>query len=62
MINEWNEELYCPKCRNTGMASLSQPHDAEMPIVNIIQDGFKVVRTEFGPDFRCGACDVPVQL
>jgi hypothetical protein len=40
MADQWNEELHCPQCRNTGMASLSQPNDAAMPTVVRITDGF----------------------
>jgi Zn ribbon nucleic-acid-binding protein len=60
MIDEWNEELRCPQCNNRGLASLSQPEDAEKPTVECVSDGFKAVQTEYGPDFHCGACDIPV--
>jgi hypothetical protein len=58
MVDQWNEQLHCPQCRNTGMASLSQPKDAEIPTVEAVPDGFKVVQTEYGPDFHCGVCNV----
>jgi hypothetical protein len=61
MTDQWNEELQCPQCRNTGVASLSQPEDAEMPTVEVVPDGFKAMQTEYGPDFHCGACNVPVK-
>jgi hypothetical protein len=61
MTDQWNEVLRCPQCRNTGTASLSQSDQADTPTVNGIPDGFKVVQTEYGPDFRCGVCDVPVE-
>ena len=60
MIDQWNEELCCPQCSNTGMASLSQPKEAGMLTVEGIPDGFKAVQTEYGPNFHCGACDIPV--
>jgi hypothetical protein len=31
-----------------------------MPAVDGLPDGFKAVLTEFGPNFHCGVCDVPV--
>jgi hypothetical protein len=31
-----------------------------MPTVVRITDSFKAVQTEFGPNFHCGACDIPV--
>ena len=60
MIEHWNERLQCPRCCNTGIASLSQPRGAEMPTVEGVPDGFKAVRTRYGPNFHCGACDIPV--
>jgi hypothetical protein len=30
--------------------------------VDSISDGFKAVQTEYGPNFHCGACNVPVDL
>jgi hypothetical protein len=60
MIDQWNEVLRCPKCHAAGTARLSQAHEAEIPTVNDIPDGFKTVHTEYGPDFRCAACNVQV--
>jgi hypothetical protein len=60
MADHWDEHLRCPQCRNTGMASLSQLKDALMPTVHLITAGFKAVQTEYGPDFHCGTCSVPV--
>jgi hypothetical protein len=59
MADQWDEHLLCPQCGNTGMVSLSQLKDARMPTVNLVTAGFKVVQTEFGPDFHCGVCNVP---
>jgi hypothetical protein len=41
------------------MASLSQFKDANMPTVDSVPDGFNAVKTEYGPDFHCGTCNVP---
>jgi hypothetical protein len=60
MIDDWNEKLRCPSCRKTGMASLSQAAGDGTPTVEFVPDGFKVVKTVDGPNFRCMACDVPV--
>ena len=62
MIDRWSEQLRCPQCRNDGMVSLSHSEDAETPTVDSISDGFKAVQTEYGPNFHCGACNVPVDL
>jgi hypothetical protein len=59
MTDQWNEQLKCPQCRNVGMASLSQLKDAFMPTVQSVADGFKVVQTQYGPNFHCGVCDIP---
>jgi hypothetical protein len=59
MTDEWNEELRCPECGKTGMASLSQAKGDDMPTVQSVPEGFKVVNTEYGPHFHCGACDIP---
>ncbi len=58
--DEWNEKLRCPNCNKTGMVSLSLNEDADMPTVDGIADGFRVVQTEFGPDFHCTTCNVAV--
>jgi hypothetical protein len=60
MTDQWNEELHCPQCHNTGVVSLSQPKHAEMPTVDGIPDGFKAIHTEYGPNFHCRTCDFPV--
>jgi len=56
-----NETLRCPECSKTGMASLSQANGDDMPTVLSITNGFKAVQTEYGPDFRCGACNIAVE-
>jgi hypothetical protein len=42
------------------MASLSQSDDADVPSVEGVPDGFKVVATVHGPDFHCGTCNIAV--
>lgn len=59
MIDEWNEKLRCMKCGKSGMARLAQQDD-DVPVVQAIADGFKVVDTSFGPAFHCKECDVEV--
>jgi hypothetical protein len=61
MTDQWSEQLRCPQCGNIGIASLSQTNDAQMPTVDSVSDGFKTVRTEYGPSFNCGTCDVAVR-
>jgi hypothetical protein len=59
MTDNWDETLRCSKCRGTGKASLSHFENAETPTVDSVTDGFKVVQTEYGPDFHCASCNVP---
>jgi cytochrome c-type biogenesis protein CcmH/NrfF len=59
MTDQWDEQLRCPQCHNTGLASLSQFEDARMPTVDFVTAGFKAVQTELGPDLHCGNCNVP---
>lgn len=59
MTDQWTEELHCPQCENMGVASLSQSKEATIPTVDGVPDGFKAVQTEYGPNFHCGACDIP---
>jgi hypothetical protein len=61
MSDKWDELLHCPQCRNTGKASLHFK-GADTPTVDTVTDGFKVVQTEYGPDFHCVDCNVPVAL
>jgi hypothetical protein len=58
--DDWNEELRCLKCGKTGMAALSQRAGDDMPTVQAVPVGFKVVDTGVGPAFYCGDCDVEV--
>ena len=61
MIEDWYEKLRCPKCRRTGMASLIQPKGKKTPTVQDVPDGFKVVKTPSGSEFRCETCDIAVE-
>jgi hypothetical protein len=58
-IDEWDEKLRCPSCGKTGTVSLFQA-SSDMPTVLSITGGFKAIQTEYGPDFRCGTCDIAV--
>jgi hypothetical protein len=60
MPNRWSEELRCPQCSQTGIVSLSQSRDCAIPTVDRAADGFKTVQSEYGPNFHCGVCDIPV--
>jgi len=61
MAEEWNEQLRCPKCRMTGMASLSHPKGDLSPTVLTVPTGFKEIKTEYGPNFECGSCGIIVE-
>jgi hypothetical protein len=59
MKDEWNESLRCPICGNTGVASLSQDN-GDVPTVQSVPDGFRVVTARYGPDFQCTTCNIAV--
>jgi hypothetical protein len=61
MIDQWAEKLRCRACTNTGVITLSQGDGDRTPTVLCRPDGFKVVQTEYGPDFLCDACNVPAE-
>jgi hypothetical protein len=61
VIDDWKEKLRCPKCRKTAMASLCQAEGDDTPTVEFVPDGFRVVKTNSGPDFQCATCDVAVE-
>jgi hypothetical protein len=59
MTDQWTEKLQCHFCSNTGIVSLSLGDGDQTPTVLSIPDRFKVVQTEYGPDFHCDTCNVP---
>lgn len=59
MTDRWNETLRCSQCSNTGTASLSHFAGAEIPTVDAVNGGFKVMQTKYGPSFHCMTCDIP---
>jgi hypothetical protein len=59
MTDQWTENLRCRACTDTGIATLSQGDGDQMSTVRSIPDGFKVVQTEYGPDFHSENCNVP---
>jgi hypothetical protein len=61
MPDEWNERLQCPLCGKIGVASLSQNNRDDTLTVHSVSDGFKVVQTQYGPDFHWETCDVPMR-
>jgi hypothetical protein len=60
MTDEWDEDLRCPACGKTGTASLSHAKGDQAPTVKNVSDGFKVISTDYGPDFHCGTCNIAV--
>lgn len=61
MTDEWTEQLRCPNCGKTGMASLSQGDGDKTHTVVIVPVGFKVVKSKHGQDFHCVACNVAAE-
>jgi hypothetical protein len=60
MKDDWSESLRCPICGKTGLANLWQDEDTETATVERVPVGFKIVLTEYGPNFNCETCDVAV--
>jgi hypothetical protein len=60
LIDQWSENLKCIACKNVGIGTLSQGEGDLMPTVLSTPNGFKVIRTEYGPDFYCETCNIPV--
>jgi len=58
--DQWTEQLHCPACHKTGTVDLCQIDSDEIPTVQFISEAFKVVATEYGPDFECVSCNIAV--
>jgi hypothetical protein len=61
MTDQWNEQIDCPDCHKTGSASFTQGKGEDMPTATV-SVGFKVVKGEYGPIFRCDTCDVTLDV
>ena len=59
MTDQWTEKLRCRYCENTGIVSLSQGEGDQTPTALSVPHRFKVVQTEYGPDFHCDICSAP---
>jgi hypothetical protein len=60
MDEQWTETLRCPNCRKIGRTDLTQGERDETPTVNSLPSGFKLLHTQFGPNFHCEDCGVEV--
>ena len=60
-IADWVEHLRCSKCGKTGHVELFEISPFNNG-VRRISDGFKVVTVQYGKDFHCETCDIPVVL
>jgi hypothetical protein len=59
MIDRWTERLHCVQCGSAGLATLSQAKGSQVPTIESVTGAFKVMHTEYGPDFHCAACKLP---
>jgi len=49
-------------CAELSQASGQAYHDGDQDVrVESLPDGFKVVQLEYGIDFCCASCDIPVE-
>lgn len=62
MTDQWSEKLQCNSCASTGIVRLQMGHGDRVPTVLSIPDSFKVVQTEYGPEFHCENCNVAAVL
>jgi hypothetical protein len=60
--DRWIEKLKCPECGATGKAELSTADLRSWEVrVDSIPKGFKVIECEYGSNFHCALCEVPVE-
>jgi hypothetical protein len=55
MADNWTERVHCAECHN-----LSQAKGEDMPTATV-SDGFRVLRSEYGPTFQCNTCAARVE-
>jgi hypothetical protein len=65
--DQWTETLRCSRCGKMGSVDVSQAngqafHDGDQTVrVDYISNGFKAVQFEYGSNFYCAFCDLPVE-
>jgi hypothetical protein len=60
MTDHWTERVHCAECHKVGVASLSQAKGEDMPTATV-SDGFRVLKSEYGPTFQCNTCAARVE-
>jgi hypothetical protein len=60
-IHRWTQALRCPHCENEGTAALAQPEVSFDVTVESISNGFEAVQGEYGLNYRCVPCGIPVR-
>ena len=60
--DHWVEFLSCPLCHRSGPAVLAHPEGSswEVQVISLPKD-FKVVTSEYGINFYCSSCGIPVE-
>jgi hypothetical protein len=60
--DRWIEKLECPKCGGTGKAELSATDVRSWAVrVDSVSEGFRAIKFEYGSNFYCALCEIPVQ-
>jgi hypothetical protein len=60
--DRWIEKLKCPECGGTGKAELSTADGRSWDVrVDSVPEGFKVIQCEYGGNFYCALCEIPVE-
>ena len=60
-LEQWTEILRCPHCESEGSTTLSQLEGSFDVMVEKISEGFEAVQFEYGVNFRCAPCGIPVR-
>jgi hypothetical protein len=60
-IHRWTQALRCPHCENEGTTTLAQSEVSFHVTVESISNGFEAVQGEYGTNFRCVSCGIPVR-
>lgn len=59
-MKTWIEHLRCPLCGKTGDAELVELSQFNNEFLKV-PEGFEVFTNEFGRDFNCATCKMPVE-
>lgn len=59
-MKKWIEHLRCPRCSKTGDAELVELSPFNNDFLTV-PEGFEIITNEYGRDFGCVTCKIPVE-